>query len=346
MGDVEDTMAVRLTVNEISYLLKTWNSFYLIEHDCFLDSEMSENGMDISISPFRCEDIPQPVLEDLKDYTDDVFLEEDRFKINFLFSAWDHQPDMVLKALKPVLNLAEGSKVEIINYMDFIEKDLPEVEDEETEKDPTLLSSDPQKACSKYWRKEKDAEDTKEEPSSTPPKEELKNKGEVSPLHNEIRIEGVWKDDNLEVEKITHNGKEIDIPMLLEASRLYETIERNHTTPTSPTQTFPFKCSDENEAKLASLLMGMVTRYKIKTIDGAILNSNASGEELASIITYIRYGGKLKLFFNPYWRRVIKKRKEEIQETHKILQKSCSLFFFGFMALLLLIIWWLSRRGK
>ena len=130
---------VKLSIHEIIYLLKTWNSWYLIEHDNYLKSDFSENEVKIEIIPFKMDSLDESIINDLTEYTDGFDLKKpDAFSITFLFSAWEHQSDEIFAAIRPVIEKSEGAKISIVNSMYFTEKDLPEREDVLKNLDPKI----------------------------------------------------------------------------------------------------------------------------------------------------------------------------------------------------------------
>jgi hypothetical protein len=173
---------MQLTYDEITYLLKTWNSWYLIEHDSYLKSEFSENGVRIKISPFDPGKIPENVLEDLREYTDHLEIDEpEEFAIDFFFPAWEHQPDEIINALKPVLEMASGAQIEIRNFMDFLEENVPDLAEANSSYRP------PQIGELTDGKEKKEKEDN---PAGAELDEEAAEE-EIAGLHNELVIKGV-----------------------------------------------------------------------------------------------------------------------------------------------------------
>lgn len=351
---------MHLTVNEIIYLLKTWNSWYLVSHDENINSEYSDNETAITISPFDVSKITDEIREDLLDYTDDLDLTNpDMFKVSFLFSAKDHQPDQIFKAIRAILEKSIGSTIKIINKMEFIETDLPDESLLHEQMDERI-----REAINKYKGKKKE-EETKAESIETSSegkeanlysseeagdeKSELQEQitGEPVKIYNELFIRGIIQKDYIEVEELLHNEQELDSPnLLLEAARLYETVDRNFKEPDSREEINPYDCADESEAALVGLYLGTTTEYRPQRIDGKTIYSGAYPEELASIISFVRYKNRFKLFFNPYIERLRLKKKMSKAMAHKIYRQACSCIMFAMMVILFLLLWWIFTGKK
>jgi hypothetical protein len=344
---------MHLTINEIVYLIKIWNSWYLLEHDSNLNSHHSENGMDISISPIETTAISPETIEDLKSYTENINLEEtDKFKIDFLFMAADHQPEEIFDALKPVINKALDSEVNIVNFMDFIETNLPP--EENLDKDSSkLLTEYREKSAEETEDKDEQEteiifEDNNEEQEVATQDVNEKNKvEELEKLHNELKIKGIIRREYIEVTEILHNDRPFpDLNLFLEASRLYETIERNTEEQFEENKENTFQCSSPEEARMVEVYLATTTDLPPKIVDSSLIETLASPEDLATVVTYVRYNGTFKLFNNPYLGRLRHKRKEQAQAMRKMVMRSCSCFMYIILFAIMLFIWWLLFRNQ
>ncbi len=344
---------MHLTVNEIIYLLKTWNSWYLVSHDENINSEFSDNETTIVVAPFDVTKINEELEEDLKDYTDDLDLSNpDVFKISFLFSAKDHQPDQIFKALKPVLEKAAGSTIKIVNRMEFVEMDLPDESLIHEQMDEKI-----REAINKYkglGNEEKIEGNEKDLPGETVT-EDINEKvesseeqqDEISKNFNEIILTGIIQKEYIEVEMLLHNGSAFESQELfLEAARLYETVDRNFKEPESREEINPYDCADESEAALVGLYLGTTTEYRPQRIDGKTIYCGAYPEELASIISYVRYKNKFNLFSNPFIERLRLKKKMSKAVAHKIYRQACSCIMFAMIVILFLLLWWIASGKK
>lgn len=321
---------MKLTINEIVSLLETWNSWYLLQHDDYLKSEYSDNQVRITISPFEGDELEQAIVDDLRSYTDEVHLEED-FEIEFFFAAWEHQSDEIFKAIKPVLDLAQGSNIEIINRMKFTETDLPDEEEISG-----MLDTEIQRQIQKYREESGEGIVLKTGDEEKPPPEKI---------YNEIKIRGIIQHDHIEIEEILHNNEPFpDISTFLEASRLYETIKQNFEPPSGVAGTSPFACNDEQEAAMVSLFLGSSTDFRPRIVQGNTIMTGASPEELATVVSFVRYRDQLSLFRNPYQQHLRYKRKKQIKSTRKMLFRSCSCFIAVVISALILLIWWYVTR--
>lgn len=336
---------MHLTVNEIIYLLKTWNSWYLVSHDENINSEFSDNETTIVIEPFDVTKINEELEEDLKDYTDDLDLSDPHiFRISFLFSAKDHQPDQIFKSLKPIMEKAVGSTIKITNRMEFIETDLP---------DESLLHEQMDERIREAINKYKDLkeEEKKAEESAGEGDETDETVGEKpdenAKIFNEIIINGIIRKDYIEVETLLHNEYEFESPdLFLEAARLYETVDRNFKEPESREEINPYDCADESEAALVGLYLGTTTEYRPQRIDGKTIYSGAYPDELASIISFLRYKNKFNLFSNPYIERLRLKKKMNKAKAQKIHWQACSCIMFALVLILCLLLWWVIFGRK
>ena len=345
---------MHLTVNEIIYLLKTWNSWYLVSHDENINSEHSDNETTIVITPFDVTKINEELEEDLKDYTDDLDLSDpNTFRISFLFSAKDHQPDQIFKSLKAVMEKAVGSTITITNIMEFIETDLPDESLLHEQMDERI-----REAINKYkgMSKEEAEKDADESGATGETRSEQQNEDsalseessdEQIKVQNEIVISGIIHKEYIEVENLLHNGKEFESPnLILEAARLYETVDRNFKEPETREEINPYDCADESEAALVGLYLGTTTEFRPQRIDGKTIYSGAYPEELASIISYVRYKNQFDLFFNPYLERLRLKKKMRKAMAHKIYGQACSCIAFAVILILALLVLWVIFGKK
>ena len=365
---------MHLTPNEIVYLLKTWNGWYLTSHDEYLNSNFSDNELSITIEPFQTDKISEEVEDDLRDYTDDIDLQDpNRFKIGFLFSAKDQQPDIVFKSLKPIFEKAVGSKIEISNTMKFIELDLPEesevtdqvdktikeaidkykalnppendepeeLKEEDREKENTLKDNEADKdeADSSEDEEKEQADDVEESSEEDTPDDEV--------LRNSILISGIIDNDYIDIDKILHNGEEFEnLDLFREAARVYETVDRNFKEPEKHGDMNPYECADESEAAQVSLFLGTTTDHRPQSVEGTTLYTGAYPEELAAIISYVRYKKVFKLFSNPYIERLRAKRKMSKAMVQKFYRQSCSCIMLAMMTILFLILWFILSSKK
>jgi hypothetical protein len=361
---------MHLTINEIVYLIKTWNSWYLVEHDSNLNSHFSENGMKVAISPFDVKNIPGEVIGDLKSYTENIDMETPgEFRIDFLFLASDHQPGEICEALKPVLNLAVDSECTLLNFMDFIETDLPREQDEEDEFDAKtreLLKEYREKAKQQAENgnspeepgeeeseelvsvegldEESETEDEETEDEET---EDEETDGDVKKLHNELTIKGIIRREYVEVTEVLHNGKPLEnLPLFLEASRLFETIERNFHDEYEENKENTFQCSSPEEARMVEVYLATSTDLPPKVVDDSIIQTLASPEDLAAVVTYVRYKQEFQLFQNPYLNRLRLKRKEQVRMMREMMTRSCSCLMYAVLLLVLFVLGWLIFRAR
>lgn len=327
---------MQLKYDEMANFLKAWNAWYLIEHDSYLKSEFSENGVRIRIYPFDPKKIPENIIEDLRDYTDHLEIDEpDEFAINFFFPAWEHQPTEIIDALKPVFEIAGGANIEIKNFMNFLEENIPDAEDVNRPNGPPGVEETNNK-------KEEDF----------PAGAELgEQKGDEkrSGLRNEVMAKGVLSLENegvIEGIEILHNGLPIpDIQLFLEAARLYETIEKDFKPPKGVADASPYQCADEKEAIEVNNILALTTDFRVRLTRGAFLDTSAHPEELAAAVIYARYKDRLRLFENPYVDHLREKRSEATAAARESLRKSCSCMMIGIIAAMALLFWWLSHRG-
>ncbi|MFP4498344.1 MAG: hypothetical protein ACLFQV_09060 [Vulcanimicrobiota bacterium] len=329
---------MKLTKNEIVYILKTWNAFYLLNHDANLNSDASENITQITITPCRTEIIREEVIEDLKSYTDYVDIKDNEFSIKFIFTASEHQPSEIFEAMKPVMEICEHSQITIKNSMEFIAGGLPSKEE--------VFEGFGEKVIDELDKLEDEKKVNKPEINS-----DIDPWGTPQQLHNELLIEGKISPEGIEINTFQHNHLPFEeIETFLEASRLYETIERNFQAGGSPMQTSPFQCASEEEAAMVSLYLGTATDLRARIVKGAVIETGATPEELASIVTIIRYQKKIQLFSNPYIERVRYKRKKESTQERKMLSKTlqttCSCLVFGLILAVIAILWVVTGKGK
>lgn len=343
---------MHLTLKEIASLLKTWNGWYLISHDELLQSEYSDNKMQITINPCPVEKIPDEVMGDLENYTDYLHKDEPGvFGIDFVFSACEHQPDLVLKALKPVIDLSVDGEINIVNSMEFIEEGLPSEEEVDEELDERV-----KEVIRKYKDKpqeegdsagegaspdsDRENEESKEdEPESTNDEDDFST-GKDSSNINKIEIRGIIKGDHIQVEEILHNNHPLeDVEHLIEASRLFDTVEMNFPEPDGVTKTSAYECNGETEAEQVKMYLATCSDYRLSKVEGSLLNTAASPEELASVISYVRYKDRFKLFSNPHLKKIRHMKAKQRMKTLDFYKKSCSCLFFGFIVILILIYW-------
>jgi hypothetical protein len=362
---------MHLTVNEIVNVIKCWDSWYLLQHDHDLLSRYSENTLEITIKPFDISKLSEQLLEDLKTYTDMVFTDvPEEFRIKFVFPAYEYQPEEIFTSIKPVIGQAVKSKITINNIMNFLETDLP-VEDE--------LLTDMGTEVLKEVKKRKDEkneiiasggaitpqvlqenkEDEKEEllPESIKQEdvqqdEEIKKENEeespgvVKPLHNEMTITGIIQNEYIEIDEINHNSQPFpDFSIFLEASRLFETVERNFSEESVEQGGIrKFNCVDANEAAMVSLELGTSSPFHPKITEGSIVETDAPAEDLAAVVSFIRYQKQFKLFSNPYEKRLNVKKKKQAQAMKALVGQACSCSILIMLIVMILILWWLMPK--
>ncbi|MCE1245172.1 MAG: hypothetical protein LWY06_00860 [Firmicutes bacterium] len=349
---------MHLTINEISHLLDTWNGWYLLSHDENFLSSHSDNEVKIIISPFDSKKIDEKTKNDLIDYTDSVKFEDGIFEIDFTFSAYEHQTSDILKALKPVMEKSQGSKLEIINAMRFTEEDLPEEEAPEKQLDDNMKSE-----IKKFLNKQKSPDEEKAEKEGKPDvQEEKKEKEEINesetqenkdddaptvPPLNSICLQGIINTDYIDISEILHNDKPMEKQELfLEASRLYETIERSLNSGKPEDGQYRYECLDESEAALTSLYLGTSLDFGKTDYAGKQIKCVCMPEEIAAAVSFIRYRNEFQLFNNPFLKR-LKARKKRAKEIHReLLKKSCSCLLFSFSILLFVLLWLIISRPK
>jgi hypothetical protein len=331
---------MHLTQNEIVSVINTWNEWYLLSHDENLLSEHSDSEVKIFVNPFDKKRLTEETMHDLKEYTDRINYTNNSFEINFTFSAMDHQASDIFKALKPVLEKSIGSEIEITNAMRFIEKGLPPESDDESNLNEELKAE-----LKKYLDKQKEQKDDQ---TNDPDSSEETGKAEQEEMpYNSLEIKGTIKTDYIDIKEILHNNKTFDkIEIFLEASRLFETIERNHSEDQAATGKTDFECHDEAEAALASLHLGKTLDFGKAEYSGKLLKCSCLAEELAGIITFVRYRNDFELFSNPLLKRLKDRNKRAKEAQRALMKKSCSCFLYIFAILLFILLWMLFNKPK
>jgi len=331
---------MHLTINEISVLIDTWNGWYLLSHDEKLLSDHSENKIRIIITPFSSKFMTEEIKKDLLDYTDDLKYEDGRFEIGFNFEASEHQTEDILKAIKPILEKTEGSEFEYINAMKFTEENLPEEDAKDSQ-----LNENIRNEIEKYiqmQKQEKKAEDTDNPKTGEEPDNAQEKAVDIPMPYNSIIIKGKINNDYIDINEILHNDLPIEQQeVFLEASRLYETVLRNFDTEKSNDNQLSFECTDEAESALASLHLGTCLDFGKVEYKGKVVKCACLPEELAAVISFVRYRKQFSLFDNPLLGR-LKARKKRLKEAQKALvKKSCSCLLFAFSIFLFMVFIWL-----
>lgn len=307
---------MNLTIDEIANFLDTWNSWYLISHDGYLKSESSENGVEIEINPIETDKIDAEVISDLREYTDHLDVsQKGRFKISFLFAAYEHQAEEILRSIRPVMEMAEYSSIEIKNSMEFIDKD-------------TL----------KMAKAKAEAKNEKE--SDAPSPEPL--------LRHEVIMRGeIQKDSVVKMEEILFNGESFPkLDTFMEASRLYDTVKRNYDPPASMSDMHPFECKGEEEAGDVSKILGDCTDFRQRLVRGNVIETAAMPEELAAVVSYTRYEEEFDLFPNPYADFIRERRSADILAARQSLYRSCTMFMTILFMGMAVLLWFLMKKGK
>lgn len=304
---------MNLTFDETVSFIHTWNSWYLIQHDGYLHSEWSSNGVEIAISPPPPGGIPEEVMNDLKDYTDDVEAGSGRFFIAFGFSACDHQAKEIFQALEPILNASARSAIEIVNFMQFNVTGLPASGESSDGENGTGEAS----------------------PAPLPPRKELVMKGIIG----EGCIDGL---------EIWHGGEDFSgAGLFLQASRLFAQIERDFKHPKGIADTNPYQCESEEEAEEVSRILGEATDFRPRLVRKSVIETGATPEELAAAVSFVRHREMFDLFPNPAGETLREKRRKDIQEARESLHRSCSVVtFVGIASLTALLWWWMKHGGK
>ncbi|MCD4783510.1 MAG: hypothetical protein K8T10_06730 [Candidatus Eremiobacteraeota bacterium] len=366
---------MHLTINEIVYLLHTWNGWYLVAHDENLHSDYSDNHVRVNISPYDNSTIHDDVADDLEAYTDDVdFDDPDNFKIGFLFAAAEHQTNEIFNSLRPVIAGGEGADIEIINTMKFVEEDLPPEAEIEESLDPKTKD-----ALKKYRArmKEKEQEDEEEDEAGEEKagdEEEIKadlmidggeaehdeaeeedrdedeDEDKISEIElpeNELIIRGTITREFIDVKEILHNGEVFpDLEIFLEAARLYETVARNFQEPESKKEMGTYECADDSEAAVVSLFVSTMSEHGSCKVDKKTIRTNTTAEELATVISYIRYREKMKMFKNPLVNRLRAKKNMQKNMMRKMSLKFCSCMFYALAIVLLIVFYfyWIKKK--
>lgn len=294
-----------------------------------MQSEWSENAVSIRIEPMEADKIDEDVIADLDDYTDYQDLDEEGvYKIEFVFSAFDHQSGEIFKAVRPVIDLAEGSEIVIKNRMDFIAGDI----------------LDEVNAAGGEIEQGESEESTEDNASQ---KCRDKAAGEKNVPHgcNEVVIRGTIGRNGIEIDEILHNDEPFpNLDEFLEASRLYETIEMNFEIPAGVTDIQPLECNNEEEALEVNRVLKETTDFRPRMVKGKVLETGAMPDELAGAMSVVRYREKIKLFDNPDIEQLRVKRRQEIVNARGSLYRSCLMFFIAAMAALAMLVLWLLRK--
>lgn len=320
---------MNLTFDETANLISTFNSWYLLEHDSYLNSQWSENRFTMEIPGFRADALSDEVIQNLKDYTDFFNPKEDSFHISFVFEACDHQAREIFDALSPVLDKAHGKKILITNTMEFTQTDIyndPEV---------IRLKNEIHELAEKHGAE------------TIPEKEKEKEKTPGENIYK-LSLEGIIE-NNGEISSVAvlfQDGPFPSFELFSEASRLFSTIKYNFEPPKGVAGTNPFECRDEEEAKNASRLLGETTDFRPRLARENILETGASPEELAAVITYLRYKDSFSLFANPDSSYLQLKRKADILATRQSLHRSCQMLLFLLLGVATVLYLWLTHKGK
>lgn len=348
---------MHLTINEIVYLLHTWNGWYLVAHDENLHSDHSENHVRITISPYDNSKISDDVIDDLETYTDDVdFDDPDKFQIGFLFTAAEHQANEIFNSMKLVIEGGVGSDIEINNTMKFVEEDLPPETDIEESLDHKT------KDALKEYRerikdKEEEEDETGEEKNGDDEDSEVEqdeddddDDDEISEMElpqNELIIRGTITREFIDISEILHNGETFpDLETFLEAARLYETVDRNFQEPESEKEMSTYECADDSEAAVVNLFISTMSGHGRCKIDNKTIKTNTTAEELATVISYIRYREKMKIFNNPFIKRLRAKKNVQKKMMRQMSLKFCSCFFYALAIVLLLVFYFIWSKKK
>lgn len=366
---------MHLTTNELTTMIKTWNCWYLTVHDEDVESVFSDNIMKIMISPCNTALLDEDLIADLEEYSGNLIIKEgESCSAVFRFYGGEHQPEQVLKAIKPLIDKSAGSIITIENSMEFTETILPDENENVTTEDKRILETieayqklkskskeDSVDSCS-----EKDPTHCPEENSKPSPEDDNNSNAQDPPENqmdlsqnqnneegnsdcenslpslpvNKLTIRGKIHSQYIDVESILHNDEPFpEIDLFLEASRLFDTIKRSiEELKTEEVREYPFECANEEECSLVKLFLGTASHRRHSQNEN-ILTTDALPEELAGVVTYIRYRKKFNLFNNPFLKGLRIKKRSNSRSRAKLILKACSCLFIGGVLIIALIIW-------